>query len=435
MRTLPERPYLRALLANAGWLMADRLLRLVLGVFIGAWVARYLGPESYGELAYGVAFLAVFQALSALSLEGVLVREVSQRPQRSGMLVGTAFCLRLAVSVLAWAAACLAVRLMRPEDTRALLIVGILGLGMLFQSTDVIETWLQSQMRSRLSVSAKAFAYCTTSVIKILLVLNEAPLWTFALALTLDAALAAGALLIAYRRHRALSRWSWDGETARLMLRETAPFLLASLAMAAFARVDQIMLRELAGDHALGVYSAALPFSLVWQMLAVAAYVSLLPRLSSLRIQDEAMYARRLQQCFILFLWCGVLVAATMALLADVLLTHLLGAAYAESVDVLRVHALSNIFYFLGIARNLATVAERRSAIALWSALAGLFVNLMALLLLVPRFGGQGAAWAAVISSACSAYLVQRILDPRVFRMQSRAFNVARLFRPAADGR
>ncbi|KAF7597937.1 MAG: hypothetical protein CGU29_15990 [Candidatus Dactylopiibacterium carminicum] len=427
--SLSARPYLRSLLVNAGWLMADRLLRVLLGVFIGAWVARYLGPENYGELAYVVAFLSIFQALSALSLEGVLVRDVAQGIDRAGRLIGTALYLRLAASVFACVAACVIVYLLRPGDTRCLLMVGMLGIGMLFQSTDVIEIWLQSQMKGGLSVTAKALAYSFASVVKVFLIVYEAPVWAFAFVLLLDAILAAWALVFAYQRYPTPSYWLWDDLVARSMLREAFPFLLASMAMVALARIDQVLLRQLSGDHALGVYSTALPFSSVSQMLAVAAFVSLLPRISSLRLSDELMYFRRLQQCLALFLWAGVLIAGIVFLLADQFLSILLGEAYADSVSILKIHVFSNIFYFLGLARNLATVADRRPLIALWSALTGLMVNVVALLILVPRFGGVGAAWAAVVASACSSFLVQSLLDPNVFRMQLRAFNLLRLLK------
>jgi PST family polysaccharide transporter len=60
---------LLAAINNSGWLMFDKLIRLLLGLLVSAWVARYLGPAQYGELAYVLAYLAFFQAVAVLGMD------------------------------------------------------------------------------------------------------------------------------------------------------------------------------------------------------------------------------------------------------------------------------------------------------------------------------------------------------------------------------
>jgi hypothetical protein len=33
---------------NTSWLFGEKILRMVVGLFVGTWVARYLGPEQFG---------------------------------------------------------------------------------------------------------------------------------------------------------------------------------------------------------------------------------------------------------------------------------------------------------------------------------------------------------------------------------------------------
>jgi PST family polysaccharide transporter len=51
---------------------------MLLAIVVGAWVARYLGPGQFGELAYVLAFVAFFQALSLLGLDGLTVRDIAR---------------------------------------------------------------------------------------------------------------------------------------------------------------------------------------------------------------------------------------------------------------------------------------------------------------------------------------------------------------------
>ena len=67
----------RAILANIAWLFADKAVRMGVGLVVGVWVARYLGPGRFGELSFAVAFVALFGAGASLGLDGVVVRERS----------------------------------------------------------------------------------------------------------------------------------------------------------------------------------------------------------------------------------------------------------------------------------------------------------------------------------------------------------------------
>ncbi|SVA56519.1 uncharacterized protein METZ01_LOCUS109373, partial [marine metagenome] len=42
----------RKYFANTSWLLGERVLRMAISLFVGIYVARYLGPERYGLLSY-----------------------------------------------------------------------------------------------------------------------------------------------------------------------------------------------------------------------------------------------------------------------------------------------------------------------------------------------------------------------------------------------
>ena len=54
---------------NTSWLMGHRVLSMVVALFVGAYVARYLGPERFGLLSYAGSFVGLFTALATLGLE------------------------------------------------------------------------------------------------------------------------------------------------------------------------------------------------------------------------------------------------------------------------------------------------------------------------------------------------------------------------------
>lgn len=61
---------------NTSWLFGEKILRMIMALFVGVWVARYLGPEKFGLLSYAQSFVALFSVVASLGLDGLVVREL-----------------------------------------------------------------------------------------------------------------------------------------------------------------------------------------------------------------------------------------------------------------------------------------------------------------------------------------------------------------------
>jgi PST family polysaccharide transporter len=412
-----------ALLANTGWMLLDRGFRLLIAVLVGAWVARYLGPVAYGELAYVLALLVLLQAACALGLDGPAVREIAQDRQHAPAVLGSALRLRIGAGAAGWLAAILAMHLLRPGDLVALTMIAIAGASLVFQPALVVDLWLRSESRSRVSIPFRLAAYCVVALGKICLIFAGAPLWLFAAGALAEGALVAIALALAYRRWPCRTSWSWDGARARRLLAESWPFLLSAVSISVYMRIDQIMLRELANEHELGLYSAVIPISQVWHMFPMTLFASVLPRFAQLRHQNPDQYRRRLGQMFTVMTWGGIATSTVTVVLAPLIVAVLLGPHYESAIPVLQWHAVSNVFVFMGLAQSIAIVSESTPRIALYKTLIGAAVSAGANILLTPRWGAIGAAWAAIAAYLCSAVLSNVFLSPAAFRMQLRSFN------------
>jgi O-antigen/teichoic acid export membrane protein len=73
---------------------------MLAGFFVGVWVARYLVPENYGILSYSLAFVALFQGIAKLGLDGIVVRELVKFPEKRDEFLGTSFWLKFIESVI-----------------------------------------------------------------------------------------------------------------------------------------------------------------------------------------------------------------------------------------------------------------------------------------------------------------------------------------------
>ena len=133
----------RKYFANTSWLLGERALRMAVSLFVGIYVARYLGPERYGLLSYALSFVWLFSALSSFGLDYILVRELVRHPEQRNNLLGTVFWLKVCGSV-AMGTAIAAVLHFKAEDQQTYWLIALIALGFLFQATNVVEFYFQA---------------------------------------------------------------------------------------------------------------------------------------------------------------------------------------------------------------------------------------------------------------------------------------------------
>ena len=78
--------------------------------------------------------------------------------------------------------------------------------------------------------------------------------------------------------------------------REAWPLLASGLAVAVYMRIDTVMLRQISGEKATGVYIAGARFAEIWFFLPGALAASFLPGLTKARVARDGGYERKLRQ-------------------------------------------------------------------------------------------------------------------------------------------
>lgn len=408
----------RAVVRNVQWLFVEKLVRIALGILVGAWMARHLGPDRFGVLSYVIAFVAIFQAACQLGLDSIVVRDISQQSNAAPEILGTALRLRLGAGAVGFALALAAMALLRPGDRDGLLLTALVAGTLLFQPSDTVDLWFQSQLQSRLSVAAKIAAITTGNGLRIFAILAGASTAVFAGVLLVEAALSAMALSLLYRRHRTAGRWQWRTDRIKPLLLEAWPLLIAALAVLLYMRLDQVLLRELVGERELGLYSAAQQLSTVWYFLPMILCSSAAPELARLHLADRSAYLLALRRLFSLCWIMSLTLATFMVAAAGPLIALLYGPAYADATNVLRLHAMAMVPVSLGIAQSLWITHEKRPLFALYRTLLGFVVSISLNLVLIPRFGAVGSAAAYLSCQIAAAILSNVVLATEILRLQ-----------------
>lgn len=421
---IEHRPNLQKILTNTGWLFADKILRMVLSLFVAVWVARYLGPGQFGILSYAMAIIALFSAIASLGLNGIVVRDLVKDPDCANVTMGTAFFLRIIGGLIAYILALFAISFTRPEDGLAKLMVAVLGMVMLFNATDVVKYWFESRVQAKYTVWVGSSTFLVLSAVKVGLILAKAPLMAFVWAMFAEGVIVAVGLLAIYAwRGGALIAWRIQIIRARTLLKDSWPLVLSGLAIMVYMRIDQIMLGQMLGDEAVGLYTAAVQISEAWYFIPMAIVASVFPSIIEAKQHSETLYYQRLQKLYNLMVLLAVAVAMPMTFLSEWLVALLYGDAYAPAGVVLAIHIWTGVFVFLGVASSSWYLAENMQLLAFYRTLLGAIINIIANLALIPRYGISGAAIGTVLSQISAAYIFDLMYAStrQTFCMKTRA--------------
>ena len=394
----------RRYFANTSWLLGERALRLTVSLFIGIYVVRYLGPERFGLLSYTLSFVWLFSSLASFGLDDILVRELVKCPEQRNNLLGTVFWLKVCGTLVMGTAIALVLKF-KVEDQQTYWMIALISFGFLFQATNVVDFYFQSQVQSKFAVRAQAIQLILTSLFKIYLVWNQAELIWFAFALMLDQAVVAVLFLLVYHwKIEWFPFFSFTWTQAKKLMRDAWPLIFAGMVVSVYMKIDQVMLKEMLDVKAVGVYAAAVKLCEAWYLLPTAVMASLFPAVIKARKNSETLYEERVQKLYDLMIWGSVAVALPTTLLADWVILTLYGSDFQEAADVLRIYIWAGVFVSLGVASSKWLVAENLQSYLFYITSLGTVLNISCNFWLIPIYGIKGAALATIISYSTVAY-------------------------------
>lgn len=417
---------------NMGWLIADKIIRMGIGVFVGIWVARYLGPSQYGILNYALAIVSLMSITMSLGLDSLVTRMLIQKEYPKNIALGTAFFLRLISSILMVMITFAIGYFIKLDNKIYFWIILILSTGTIIQSFDVIDFWFQSQVKSKYIAWARNIACIFSAVLRVACILLECSVTYFAIIVVIE--LLIGTLIYIgiyqYSEENILS-WRFSINCAKSYFKESIFLLLNGIIVILIFKTDQIMLKILVDDAAVGIYAVASHITEIFYFVPMIISASCLPKLLSIKQNSYAQYEMKYQQLFSCVTAVALVIALLITTIAPYGVNILYGYAYEDSVYVLYLYVWTAIFVFSGHLRSQWLINEKKTKYNMYSNLVGFMSNILLNLILIPHYSYFGAAVATVFSNFLSHYFFGFFFKEvrNVFKMQSKGLLLKGLFK------
>jgi O-antigen/teichoic acid export membrane protein len=404
----------RRVAASTALGLAGRGGVLVLGLVSIAITTRYLGPAGYGRFSLALSFVSLFSVLADAGLTTIVVRELAQRPERAGVVLGSALALRSGLAIAASAAAALvALAMPYPPSVRiAVLIAAVpLTLGLLNSAFVAV---LQADLRAgRVAIADVAGRAASLAAIALVAALDLG-FYAIVACAGVGAAitLAVTSLLV---RPLLPARPHADRATARVLLRAALPLGAALALNEAYFRADALIISLSRPFEELGVYALAWRVSELTATFPAVFLISVFPVLARYLATADPRTRDALRAAGDVFVLAGVAIAAGGAAVAGELVRTLGGDGFAGAASPLRILLAAAAIGFVNGLYGHALIARDRQLAALWLNVVALTLNVTLNIVLIPAYGILAAAWTALgcelVILLGSSWLMRRHLD------------------------
>jgi O-antigen/teichoic acid export membrane protein len=364
----------------------------VAGVSAGItfFLARSLGPNSFGVYSYFLAFASLIAAAQDGGFRALIVREKTVASHT--IKITTTHLTRYALgnNLVVTALAALTIWLLPVPDKQILLVaVFCFSLIVLGQTVSAIfrgeghfgrDAWWQISFRS---VTAVAIVLATV-------IITLSPL-------TIFLSWAAGAaLVLAVGSGRVLVFPKIPDY--RVLYREILPLAVIGFATTIYFKIDIVMLGYLLGDASqTGYYSAAYKFlEGIILLLVPISYICF--RILRQSWQDKVKFAVLLKWMMGLMLVGALAIILLIGWVGPWVIEVTYGKGYEASAVLLFWLSLSLFFVMPNYILTQAAIAANKSVPYAWITVVASIGNIIMNLYLIPLYGPVGAAWATIAS-------------------------------------
>ncbi len=411
----------KKVLKNIYWAVLGKIINILSGLFVGILVARYLGPENFGLMNYVISYVTLFSILANFGLDNIEIRELSKSNDNKNVILGTAFSIRLAFSIVTILLILITLMLFE-SDRFTFLMVMTYSISLIMGTLNVIRNYFTSIVLNEYVVKTEITRTIIGASIKIILLVYHFSLGWFIIASAFDFLLIGGGYLFSYRKKiGSIIEWKFDNRIARHLIKESFPLLLSGTAIVIYQRIDQVMIRNMIDNAAVGQFSVASKITEIAIFIPTVIAQTVTPLLVKANHENYDLYLHKRQQFMDIMVWSAFIISLVMSLSAYPVIKILFGVKYIHAIPVLQIMAWKTMFVALFAASGQIIIIEGIQKYAALRNVVGCAISVLLNLILIPISGIIGSAIATILTMAFSGYFSHKFITPfkYLFKVQN----------------
>lgn len=387
-----------SLLKNTFFSSITLVLRFLCNAILFILIARTFGPEEFGKLAFAIALTGIFMVIVDYGFNLLIVREVAVSPNNAIAIANRVISGKIILSILSSAIiAVTTVALNYSHET--LIIISILWFAaVLYSFGFFFNTIFRGLNQFQYETYPTFFLYVIQFAFVVILLTLNFRSRAIAIVFLLSRLIYFVVSLILVSNKIGRLSFVPDFKGGFKILKESMPFGIHAILATIYFQIDTVFLAHYCGNTEVGYYQAATRLVTVSMIIYEVITSSFYPLISKKFMYDSSGYREDGFAFNRYMLLVGGGLSVFFILFADMIIRLLYGTGYEQSILILRLMTVVIFIRFAGGAyATFITVADNQRLRAIGVG-ASAVVNILLNILLIPAYGGVGAAIASIIT-------------------------------------
>lgn len=385
---------------NISWSLIARFTTMIIAFFVSIYVVRYLGPTNYGYLSYAVSFVGIFTFISSLGLETIIFRTLIESPEKRQELMGTALRIRLVAGGIATFTVLSFAWIFRTDNILFFLIF-IISSSYILNAWQIIMFEFQAEKDQKTPALISLKIAILLNLLKLLIVFFDKGVIYLSFVFVIESFLYM-IIFISSRNKKfgSIQTWRYDPIIARQLLKESWPLIFSTGFVLIYSRIDQIIIKQYLDITSVGLYDSAVRLTETWNTIPILIISAFFPAIVNAKKVSFDLYRKRVLQLIYLIGGLTFFASVFVQFVAPFIINLLYGTKFIGSVNVFRIYMWSNIWMSIGLVVYHLLILNRSTKLLALTNFSAMALNIFLNMILIPRFGINGAAFATAISYA-----------------------------------
>ncbi len=393
---------------NASWIVACKLVKAILTIFITMFTARYLGPSNYGTINYAASLVVFFVPLVKLGFDSTMVHNFVDSPENEGEILGTSVFLNFISSLLSIIGMYIFVSIVNAGEKVTIIVCFLYSIQLVFQALEMIIYWFQYKLLNRYSSIAMLFSYLIVAIFQIYLLVSNSSIYWFAISNSIDFSIICIFLYIIYLKH-GTQKITINFKIIPMLLNKSKYYIISSFMVTIFSQSDRIILKLFDGDESVGIYAAAVNCANMASFVYAAIIDSFKTPIFESKKNNLSLYKNNIVNLYSLVLYMSIIMCIIMTIFSKLIIQILYGQDYLKASSILKIIVWYTIFSYIGSIRDVILLAEEKQKYLLLINALGALFNITLNSILVPKFTIVGAAISALLTQIFTNFILNFI--------------------------
>lgn len=384
--------------------ITSKLIAIFCSILTGAFIARLLGPDGVGKIAYVSALTAIFAPIASLGVRESYSLLICKVSPASGLLEA-AFCGKLLGTLLI---SLVLIPLSILSGSKGIVFLMIFSiLATFFRASDVIEAELLHIEKGDKIASVGIIQAIFASILSLFGLLSKASIFYFGAIPAIHELLRCMLLI----KNSTISSFrnlitGFSLKSLKLLISKGFPLMLSNFFIVLYLKSDLVMLEWLMGSDSVGIYSIASRSSEILYIAPMLLCQTFLPKVGK-TFNESQCQATRLEVIAKLYRasWIlGLGITGFVVALLPSLITLIYGSQFIYSSQLVLFLSPIGFTISLGYATNTWFKINDLNYFVALKSIAGAALNILMNFLLIPKLGIFGAALATTSSHILSTF-------------------------------